>query len=334
MFDNDSGRKLPAARWRRRVGRIAAGVLIFLMPVLLLILAGTAPMPPYFNFQLERFHRESEQAPFDFVVFGSSYVGCHLVPTVIEESSGLRGFNFGIGGLHGYDLECAIVEAVRSMDPLPPVVVLDLAQWPTVSERPEAARRLARFRTGPSFRMAAWSARNGDLAGAFLQLFELSKRQLRLGALIPEPPPITDPLESERVSRDLLNYGYSRLEPKSWTPAAEARLLKTMRRNLENDHENPRIDLRNLKRLAGWLRRRGVTPVFVRAPLSTRFRGERRSDYDALAHVLWFDDPGAYPRLFEPTLRYDERHLNTNGARLYSRLFAVRLAGIVEAVPG
>jgi hypothetical protein len=48
------------------------------------------------------------------------------------------------------------------------------------------------------------------------------------------------------------------------------------------------------------------------------------------SHVLDFDDPSAFPAIFDVSVRYDGGHLNSRGAPVWSRLVARRMAAMLD----
>lgn len=312
-------------RWREvsPVLRATICLLAFLaFPCLLVGFRGSRP-PAYFTFHQDRLVSRMESGPLDYIAYGSSYVACHFSPAVIEAHSGLQGFNFGIGGMHGHDLETAIRKSLRPLPRKPRMVLIDLAEWPTASERKSTSKPFASHSLTGSLRMASWSFRSGDVNGAYRQIVLMLNEALRVGQ-----PPWRPVLVNVEARESFLREGYVPLEAKQRTGLEEELLLRTMTTNRQRHRQNLRVDPEGLLRLARKLEAEGITPVFVRSPISVRFRDEAVSDYDGLPHVLWFDDPVAFPEFFDPALRNDATHLNGAGARLFSARVGQRLAGL------
>jgi hypothetical protein len=85
-----------------------------------------------------------------------------------------------------------------------------------------------------------------------------------------------------------------------------------------------------LTELARRLKARGTQLVLVHPPDVKR----RPAPYPSLAGEgvmeLNFMDPVRYPELYSPEHRYDSRHLNREGATLYSDLLARELIPILD----
>ncbi len=78
-------------------------------------------------------------------------------------------------------------------------------------------------------------------------------------------------------------------------------------------------------------RENGVEAIFVFPPLlysSVRFIVT--PDGEPAYPLFLFNDPNAYPTLYEDDKRMDPGHLNTEGARAYSAIFAERLAKYLD----
>ncbi len=89
-----------------------------------------------------------------------------------------------------------------------------------------------------------------------------------------------------------------------------------------------------LRRKVGALRARGIEPFFVVAPVTTGEEGFLRLPAeDVPAVLLAFNDPGAYPALYEVAARADTIHLNERGSRLFTQFLAERVVALDRATP-
>jgi hypothetical protein len=77
------------------------------------------------------------------------------------------------------------------------------------------------------------------------------------------------------------------------------------------------------------VRAAGAEPVFVVA--SSLYGAERFRDWPPeRVTVLRFDDPNAYPDLYDPAHRYDPHHLDRVGAQNFTRHLADQFADVLE----
>ncbi len=89
-------------------------------------------------------------------------------------------------------------------------------------------------------------------------------------------------------------------------------------------------DVRALRNQIEALRRAGVVPIYLVLP-----RTKATPDFllleqqGILEHLLAFNDPEAYPALYDLEQRHDCEHLNRRGAEVLSTLIAERLAPLV-----
>ena len=81
-----------------------------------------------------------------------------------------------------------------------------------------------------------------------------------------------------------------------------------------------------------WLRADGVEPLFVIAPVTTGEEELRRlPERGVVRTLLAFNDPAAYPDLYEVDARADTMHLNERGALRFTQLLAERFASCQAA---
>jgi hypothetical protein len=80
------------------------------------------------------------------------------------------------------------------------------------------------------------------------------------------------------------------------------------------------------------VRAAGAEPIFVVA--SSLYGAERFRDWPPeRVTVLRFDDPSAYPDLYDPANRYDPHHLDVIGAQNFTRRLAEQFADVIERKP-
>ena len=82
------------------------------------------------------------------------------------------------------------------------------------------------------------------------------------------------------------------------------------------------------------LRARNVEPLFVIPPVTTREEEFLRLAHDGGVRPLFaFNDPAAYPELYEVNMRADTMHLNAAGSQRFTRLLAARFVKAIAAEP-
>lgn len=98
-----------------------------------------------------------------------------------------------------------------------------------------------------------------------------------------------------------------------------------------NNAREDKVGAEALGQLSNKLRQTGLQMVLVQPPDTKR----RPAPYPSLVRngvvELNFMDPVIYPELYSPEHRYDSRHLNTKGARLFSLTLADALTTTYEA---
>lgn len=83
------------------------------------------------------------------------------------------------------------------------------------------------------------------------------------------------------------------------------------------------------------LRAASLTPVSVIPPITHGTPAlYRLAERGQIPNVVGLNDPKRYPELYNLSNRYDELHLNAEGAAVASRIFADRLADLIEAQDG
>lgn len=121
-----------------------------------------------------------------------------------------------------------------------------------------------------------------------------------------------------------------RQELRNYTAAAAS--LKKARQQVSSDRNPPALLRWLLAEKVRALRARNVAPVFLVAPVTT---GEEQflqlSDDATFRPLFAFNDPAAYPELYEPAVRADTMHLNAAGSLRLTRLLADRFSRYLAA---
>lgn len=89
--------------------------------------------------------------------------------------------------------------------------------------------------------------------------------------------------------------------------------------------------LQSIREIIGRVRALGAEPVLFIAPVALTRIGTPAGQ--VAVPILDFTDPHRWPALFDPANRYDRGHLNSPGARLFSRLFAEQVLALPPTKP-
>lgn len=84
-------------------------------------------------------------------------------------------------------------------------------------------------------------------------------------------------------------------------------------------------EIDELLAMKAWAKGMGIETIFYFPPSG------RSPDSIERVKVLDFDDPLAYPELFDPSVRHDDKaHLNAKGARIFSDLISVEISAAIS----
>ncbi len=289
---------------------------------------------------------------YDVLFFGSSRIICGLVPHRFDTEMAragfpVRSFNFAENGMRPHET-AAVIDRVLAMAPARlNWTVIELNRWsgflqPKLSFRwrtiawhnlpntMSAMRSVLLYNrqpqgermnllTGHFLHFAAYSAALGRGQRAWMQ------RSKRRGQGRSYPSWITE------------DRGFR--QPPWGGPAAMARQLDQYQRLVERLRAKKArtLDLSGYNRWAleaqtQRLRDAGIVPLYIIPP------GVRPTPYllgvdqeGLVEHVLRFNDPDSYPKLYDSRHRQDIEHLNAQGAEILSTLVAQRMAALLEA---
>lgn len=306
---------------------------------------------------------EARAGDYDTLFFGSSRVLRGVVPEVFDAETARRGmptrsFNFGIAGMEGHET-AALVRRVLVMEP--PRLRRVVVELPDGESLDPSIRPENRFKTrmvfwhDPQETAAAIAASGGSVdetadhllhglarAGAAgLGRHWLAGMRDRLGAVIGMPPAHRlrglDPEELARTGGFEAFSDFAYRNPDAIPLRAEfLRGLPAYRRDVRGlTAAVPAVERPDDTRVADWvvrmtvaIRRAGADPIFLVPPtIRPTPEAYRLAAAGRVPGFAAFNDPAAYPRLFAVEHRFDRDHLTTEGAVLFSRLLAARLAG-------
>lgn len=301
-------------------------------------------------------HRES----YDVVFVGSSLTFRSIDPAVFDETMAalghpVRSYNLAVMGMGSHEAD----HLLRSLLEDPPArlahAFIELGPWLTpVSDGDAMTDRLIEWHSFASFRLlleslrlspAPWPSRLLDLGQHALHTFlkyasvgrgvRIVERALGCEdrAIPEEEAYVADAAGYEPLHVDTREVAHRRRRERFLDniPRFRADVQRTRDGNAQP------ADLTRYNRLAlesqvAAVRAAGVEPVYVIPP-----HPEPSPELHALAElgvvpVLFaFNDPDRYPGLFQPERYFDERHLEAESARAFTRrlaqLFATHLEG-------
>lgn len=314
--------------------------------------AGT-PLDPAIAARLR--HLASHPGEYDTLFFGSSLTHRSVDPAVFDaEMAALgrptRSFNLAFPGMRPHETDALLRRVLESRPRGLRHVVIELADW--TPEIPGAGRFTARaIAWHDSFEVLSvlrslwrWQAPLPEkLALARTHLLHWAAGMTGVGraadALRPGGPATEQP--PEQIEREIAGRGFRGFEPEEYRegPTALHRRkflasLDAYRRAVAGLHEAnaartslARFNVEAVEAQVDAVRAAGALPVFLIPPLA-----EPTPELHELGRagivptLLSFSDPVAYPALFEPERRFDLRHLDSEGSRLFTRLLARQFA--------
>lgn len=182
------------------------------------------------------------------------------------------------------------------------------------------------------------------IAGDHLSLYFL--RKARVGALserwLPEARHASgEDEQDEAEDTDALGPARDGYMPREVIPLPGAE-LKKYRKTLENlrteglePTKRAPFTERIFAEVAAEIRRAGITPILLITPTISPSMSFQRAETEAdRVPVFAFNDPAAFPALYEPGVRSDSDHLNHAGAERFSVALAERFAAYLAAQKG
>lgn len=259
------------------------------------------PMPDEQALKWREWRGSEDQV--DVLLIGSSFLGTAVDPRRFAEETGLTLFNWGISAQFGWELDASL-EAALSTDPERLKLVLVELSRANESQITEGTAREVCWHTLPRA-LAAWASSKDTR-----HLYIFARRVSPLGrAYLDEFVP-----DHLYVYRQGYMPRFAELDPDTRQRREFLREgLRVPERGAMNINR-PLID-----RLSRRAAEAGVQIRFVVPP--NTFSGVPPRELGALD----FNCPDKYARLFEPELRWDQAHLNTEGAAVFTPLLASAL---------
>ncbi len=309
-------------------------------------------------------HLEQNRARYDTLFFGSSRIFRGIDPLEFDHEMAARGnrtrsFNFAFRGMRAHETNALLRRVLARRPEGLRFVFVELAEWePGIIARDTARAVAWHDATETISALHTTLLASGDLRRKFdLLLGHLShfaRRMLRIGRAADHLRARIsgdDALDSSFPRRGYQPYGPSHHELgqtaknrsaflddlatyDAWIAAAggqkedaeAARILLTHKPMIRPESYN----LPALERQRERIQRAGATPVFLIPPFPSNTEALEKLVADKLPAVFAFNDPARSPQLFRPQHRFDLQHLNTRGARIFSRRVAAKFAAWLE----
>lgn len=295
----------------------------------------------------------ADGADYDAVMIGSSVTLVGFVPEQFEErlrerGHALKAFNFGMSGLFGAEqdyyvrrilgmnlpkLRWLLIEVTVNFEPR-----LEEANWYTRREidwvEPSQfaiVRRQVMRRSEPLLsRLETLWPYARHLA---LNLLNVGRGEQLPGAIARSESrqhPNEDDRESPAGHGRQLALKMKKAAGYKKHAARHERLVKEL---LEKQKHGPP---RNNELLAQWreaAEARGVQVAFVIGPAMRRAEVPKRVRGQSPLRIFDFNDPRAYPALYDIDMHYDTFHLTPDGSRLFSQELAEKLGKTLDESP-
>lgn len=329
------------------------------------VVRAALPWPAASGLQAKRAWWAAHKDEVDVLLLGSSRVARGYVPAVIEEELAaahrpLTVFNFGVIGMASYEADHVLDWVLSTRPARLRWIVLEPESWRP--DRPGKVEKLSprdvHWRTA---RLTSKSLRAVFLAGApwdvtlascLEQLARFGMRATNLGrlrwwleqSLAPDDDEGTPSLEEVARHRGWQPYAAQHSEQflrmiaiheRRGAASAYGRMVESVRAMTSPDSVLLTFDVASVDEQVRAVRRAGAEPIHAIGP-SVREKPWIR----ALArggHIPWlldYQDPDAFPELYDMAYRYDTDHLNVPGAREFSRRFGRDLAALMARIEG
>ena len=278
---------------------------------------------------------------YSLIFIGSSRVANHFIPEQFDTAmrqAGLdvKSFNFGQGGMYPPESLYVLRKLLEHTPAKPRWVLIDITQFTIGTKGSEDSEREIRWHdfhhTCLTLRYL-WSAPpignksgNTRLDSTTYHLKQFAERTLGVGRF---QESLRSRLELLKAKKPVVfkDGGFVALEPRALS-AEQAEMFSSGLAMLNAPiaqtvmREPYRTELIEL---AALVRKHGAIPVFVDAPFNSPTRRFRDWPPDGETQFS-YSNPATCPTLFRLDQRYDASHLDGNGAKEFTRIFAAEFA--------
>lgn len=281
-------------------------------------------------------HFEEHGAKYSLVFMGSSRVAHHFIPEQFDaelKKAGveMKSFNFGQDGMFPPESFYALRSLLEQTPAKPRFVLIDLMNFRPILKGNEEAERAVAWHDGRHTLLALRMLLSSDYEkpeedpGMLYHARLFAQRTLGEGRW-------HDWLKTriklkQRMSSTVASSGYEPLESRP-LDAKEAERFRGLVESLtgtDRRTELPAVYRRELESLIEFVRSRGAEPVFVVSP--DIFASQRYNNWPPSGVTQFsYDYPETYPTLYKAEQRYDASHLDGEGAKEFTRIFAAEFA--------
>ena len=271
-------------------------------------------------------HFEEQGGRYSFVFIGSSRVAHHFIPEQFDaqlQQHGIevKSFNFGQDGMFPPESFYVLRKLLAHTPMRPRWVAIDVMPFRPVMDGNEESERTIAWH---DWRHTALTARvlKGDF---FYHARLLATRTLGAGRW-------QSWLQREaklnlRKPTAMTSAGYEALETRPLNEVDAQEFDKSVERlkGTTKWADLPSAYRQELEAVVALIREHGAEPIFVLAPdihSTQRFRDWPPAGVAEFA----YDHPETYPTLYLREQRYDPEHLDANGAKEFTRIFATEFA--------
>ncbi len=281
-------------------------------------------------------HFEEHGAKYSLVFVGSSRVAHHFIPEQFDaelKKAGveMKSFNFGQDGMFPPESFYALRSLLEQTPARPRFVLIDLMNFRPILKGNEEAERAVAWHDWRHTLLAVRMLLSSDYEkpeedpGILYHARLFTKRTLGEGRW-------HDWLKTrvklkQRPSSAVADSGYEALKagPMDAKETERFRSLVDGLKNTDRRAELPAAYRRELESLIRFVREHGAEPVFVVSP--DIFASQRYINWPPAGVAQFsYDRPDAFPTLYRTEQRYDASHLDDEGAKEFTRIFAAEFA--------
>ena len=308
------------------------------------------PVPENVIFIGPKYHYyQQHKERYNTLFFGSSRIFNHIIPAVFDQTVAAAGeqtqsFNFGIPAMRVLNsyflLEQVLADPPKNLKWVFIETVLDRGYEPIENARTSRAiywHNLDNTLFSINYVLTSPESLSKRVIFVGSHLLPFFYNQINVGRIFNQLIPQTGLNAEEEHNKNifLANQGYFPLSSDPANPGyrhflqqQDAYLQRLKQRQEQNEKSDFAVPLPiNKKKLLSLIVEQvkvaGAIPIFIVSPtLNQQDELHRAHAQQVIPTLIAFDNPMAYPELYELALRYDELHLNEKGAQLFSRLLA------------
>ena len=294
----------------------------------------------------QKWHHLSEYGgQYSLVFIGSSRVANHFIPeqfdaAMRQQGHEVKSFNFGQGGMYPPESLYVLRKMLEHTPTKPRWVLIDITQFTIGVKGSEDSEREIRWHDFHHTWLTLgylWSAPPDDktptikkLDSTAYHLSQCAERTLGIGRLQEELRARLELVKAKKPAA-IKDGGFVGLKPRAMSEEQigffKSGLAILNRPSVQTEMRKQYRD--ELIEIAAFVRKHGAVPVFVDAPFNSPTRSFKDWPPDGVTQFS-YSNPAAYPSLFQQEQRYDASHLDEDGAKEFTRIFATEFAKWVK----